>query len=88
MENIAVVVELNDEEIDTVAGGNDTINLNVGNSGNLTAGNGGVGGVASTATNTGGSTGGGNTGGGSSGSIITVSRGGAANGGFNIRLRT
>jgi hypothetical protein len=86
MENIAVVVELNDEEIDAVAGGN-TINLNAGNSGNVLSGNGGTGGAGAAAANSG-STGGGNTGGGSSGSIITVSRGGAANGGFNIRLRT
>jgi len=85
MEKIVALVELNDEEIDAVAGGSDTINLNVGNSGNLTSGNGTTGGAGGTAANSG-STGGGNTLG-SSGSIITVSRGGAANGGFNIRLR-
>jgi hypothetical protein len=85
MENIVSMIELNDEEMDAVAGGSGTINLNVGNSGNLTSGNGTTGGAAGSALNSG-STGGGNTGGGS-GSIITESRGGAANGGFNIRFR-
>jgi len=84
MEKTAAISELNDEEIDAVAGGD--INLNVGNSGNVLSGNGGTGGAGAAAANSG-STGGGNTGGGS-GSIITVSRGGAANGGFNIRFRS